>query len=199
MGSFDTKEEAALQRALALQGTVEVCSPAARGPRSAGSLHARLARVRALYSHTCAILATGVKSEASCEVLGELSANLITDPAAALQAGPRCACGHQWRHLRCGGCGRATAHNPASAHFANFPDEATREEAIYAEDMTAVDADIAQLQRERLCRYSEAGGADAADGSVVRARRCEGSGGVSACRSMHVQHGRAQAAPYEGV
>ena len=26
----------------------------------------------------------------------------------------------------------------------------TREEAIYAEDMTAVDADIAQLQRERL-------------------------------------------------
>ena len=49
------------------------------------------------------------------------------------------------------------------------------------------------------CRYSEAGGADAADGSVVRARRCEGSGGVSACRSMHVQHGRAQAAPYEGV
>ena len=133
-----------------LQGTVEVCSPAARGPRSAGSLHARLARVRALHSHTCAILATGVKSEASCEVLGELSANLITDPAAALQAGPRCACGHQWRHLRCGGCGRATAHNPASAHFANFPDEATREEAIYAEDMTAVDADIAQLQRERL-------------------------------------------------
>ena len=48
------------------------------------------------------------------------------------------------------GCGRATAHNPASAHFANFPDEVTREEAIYAEDMTAVDADIAQLQRERL-------------------------------------------------
>ena len=37
VGSYDTKEEAALQRALALQGTVDVSSPAARAARSRGA------------------------------------------------------------------------------------------------------------------------------------------------------------------
>ena len=43
VGSYDTKEEAALQRALALQGTVDVCSPAARAARSKGARRFALA------------------------------------------------------------------------------------------------------------------------------------------------------------
>ena len=39
VGSFDTKEEAALQRALALKGTVDVLSPAARAARRKGARH----------------------------------------------------------------------------------------------------------------------------------------------------------------
>ena len=67
---------------------------------------------------------------------------------AALEAGPRCGCGQRWSHLRCSGCGKATARNPASAHEQDYPDEASREMAIYVEDMTDMNAQIEQMQAE---------------------------------------------------
>ena len=57
--------------------------------------------------------------------------------SAALEAGPRCGYGHRWSHLRCPGCGKATARNPASAHEQDYPDEASREMAIYVEAVPA--------------------------------------------------------------
>ena len=52
VGSFDTAQEAAVQRALALLGSVEVLSPSSRGPRSTGMLPVlTVASLSASYSH----------------------------------------------------------------------------------------------------------------------------------------------------
>jgi hypothetical protein len=52
VGSFDSATEAAVQRALALLGSVEVLSPSTRGPRSTGSLLApTVASLAASCSH----------------------------------------------------------------------------------------------------------------------------------------------------
>ena len=163
VGSYDTKVEAALQRALALQGTVDVCSPAARAARSKGARRSALALPLQTQLTDGHLSATGASSQALPSPLRDVSTNAFGDleapieapvsaaaslALAALEAGPRCGCGQRWSHLRCPGCGKATARNPASAHEQDYPDEASREMAIYVEDMTDMNAQIEQMQAE---------------------------------------------------
>ena len=110
VGSFDTAQEAAVQRALALLGSVEVLSPSSRGPRSTGMLP--------VTTHCCLTFClvlsrvlpclTGAKSEVSSAALGELSINLfgnvmpLSAPARAAVASDEAACSDR----QCCGCGR---------------------------------------------------------------------------------------------
>jgi hypothetical protein len=163
VGSYDTKEEAALQRALALQGTVDVSSPAARAARSRGARRFSRPSLPDASHRRVHLSATGATSQALTSPLREVSTNTLGNSEApmqapvnsaaslalaALEAGPRCGCGQRWSHLRCSGCGKATARNPASAHEQDYPDEASREMAIYVEDMTDMNAQIEQMQAE---------------------------------------------------
>jgi hypothetical protein len=53
VGSFDSAQEAAVQRALALLGSVELLSPSTRGPRRTGALPVpTVASLAASYPHT---------------------------------------------------------------------------------------------------------------------------------------------------
>ena len=109
VGSFDTAQEAAVQRALALLGSVEVLSPSSRGPRSTGMLPVlTVASLSASYSHVYCLGLTGAKSEVSSAALGELSINLfgnvmpLSAPARAAVASDEAACSDR----QCCGCGR---------------------------------------------------------------------------------------------
>ena len=54
----------------------------------------------------------------------------------------------RWAHMRCPGCGAATAHNAASAHARDFASEEARSEAIYVEDMVSIEGEIERMQAE---------------------------------------------------